>query len=312
MLSRHNIRVKVLQTLYAYTQSPEPLVKWAENAYLESVQNSFRLFLYNMLYIQRIGEYDQKNYDIKTRKYVPTEEDQHVALWLYDNPIIQHLLKNEPFQKLLKMELLLPMVDNDLVRRLYHTYTKLEYYEGYRKMENPPLSEHQYALVKLYKTMMEDEVYVEHLADNFPTWDDDQSLIYGAIKRAMRELPANSEFYQEHRPNEEFVHEFGQELLYRTIRQDQELQDLIAPKLENWKEDRVALLDMIMMKMAICEFLYFPSIPTKVTINEYVSLAKDYSTDNSKRFVNGILDRLMKELRESGRIEKTGRGLLED
>jgi N utilization substance protein B len=87
---------------------------------------------------------------------------------------------------------------------------------------------------------------------------------------------------------------------------------MIAAKLKNWNEDRVAHLDMLMMKMAICEFLYFDSIPTKVTINEYVNVAKLYSTDKSKRFINGILDRLMQELHEEGKIKKAGRGLIDE
>ena len=113
-------------------------------------------------------------------------------------------------------------------------------------------------------------------------------------------------------PNQEFVHDFGKELLYKAIRHDKELQEMIVEKLNNWKEDRVAVLDMLLLKLGICEFLYFESIPTKVTINEYVGLAKDYSTDKSKRFINGILDRLMKDLDAKGRINKEGRGLKEN
>ena len=113
-------------------------------------------------------------------------------------------------------------------------------------------------------------------------------------------------------PNKEFVDDLGKDLLYKVIRHDLELQQMIATKLKNWQEDRVALLDMTLMKMGICEFLYFPSIPTKVTINEYVNVAKEYSTDKSKRFINGILDRLMQELTEEGVIKKKGRGLLDE
>lgn len=313
MLSRHNIRIKVLQSFYSYLQSSEPNAVTAENAYLKSIDQSFRLYLYNMLYIDKVCEYNKKDYDLKSRKLVPTEEDQHASLCLYENPIAKSIREDNHYQRLIKKEILAPLVDNDLVRRLYQNFAKSDYYTTYRQMQQAPLSEHQYALVKLYKTMLEDEVFVEHIGDMFPSWEDDQSLIYGAVKNTMRDLPAKEDdpFCNKHLPNEEFVHEFGKELLYQCIRHDKELQDLITPKLENWKEDRVALVDMILMKMALCELLYFPSIPTKVTINEYVSIAKDYSTDNSKRFVNGILDRLMKELREAGRIEKTGRGLQE-
>jgi N utilization substance protein B len=160
--------------------------------------------------------------------------------------------------------------------------------------------------------MRENEVFDEYLSDHFPTWDDDESLVYGAIKRSIRELPQNTYFFIEQLPNSEFVDELGKDLLYKVLRHDEEVQQMIATRLKNWEEDRVAMLDMAMMKMAICEFLYFETIPTKVTINEYVNIAKLYSTDKSKRFINGILDRLMQEFLEEGRIKKTGRGLIDE
>src|SRR5690606_25207845 len=125
--------------------------------------------------------------------------------------------------------------------------------------------------VKLYHIMRENEVFTESMSDHFPSWDDDESLVYGAVKRSLRELPQNNHFFIDQLPNTEFVDELGKDLLYKVIRYDTELQQMIATKLKNWQEDRVALLDMTLMKMGICEFLYFPSIPTKVTINEYVN-----------------------------------------
>ncbi|NJN34227.1 MAG: transcription antitermination factor NusB, partial [Saprospiraceae bacterium] len=105
--------------------------------------------------------------------------------------------------------------------------------------------------------------------------------------------------------------QFGEELLTKTYKNDEELLNEIEPMLKNWDAERVATLDMILMKMALAELLYFPTIPTKVTINEYVDLSKMYSTDKSKDFVNGIMDRLMKKLKEMGGIVKEGRGLVE-
>jgi len=239
---------------------------------------------------------------------LPAVEEKNASLRLFNNPIVESTRKNEPLQKRFKGLALLPLVEEDLVRRLYRTFVQSDYYQTYLDMENPPIKEHQYCLVKLYKTMAEDEVFVEQM-DNFVCWDEDKSLVFGAIKRSIRSLPRNDSFHVDNEPSTEFVHYFGKELLYLTIRHNDDLQELIKPKLVNWKEDRVAVTDMVLMKMALCEFIHFPTIPTKVTINEYVALAKNYSTENSKRFVNGILDRLMKELQDEGRINKTGRGL---
>lgn len=308
MLSRNNIRIKVLQTLYAHQINPTDSAK-AERILLKSIHDSYRLYLLTILYISKVSFFNKKDYEIKAKKFVPTEEDKKVSLRLYENPVAQAIRSNEVFQKTVKKEGVLQMLDEDIVRKLYKEFVESDYYEGYHAMENPPLREHQYALVRLYLTMRENEVFTEHLSDYFPSWSDDESLVYGAVKRSMRALPENNRFFIEQLPNSDFVNDLGKELLYRVIRNDEELQELVAGKLKNWQEDRVAVIDMNLMKMGICEFIHFPSIPTKVTINEYVNIAKMYSTDKSKRFINGILDRLMQELKKEGRIQKEGRGL---
>ncbi len=312
MLSRHNIRIKVLQTLYAYSQSEHSDTRIAEKDYLRSVNESYRLYLLNMLYLLKVADYSKKDFDIKSKKYVPTEEDKKASLRLYENPVLVALRENEAFNMRIKKEKLLPNIDNDLVRKLYQSFAKTEYYPTYLEMDVVPLREHQYCLVNMYKTMLCEEHFLEHLEDISPTFEDDQSLIFGALKRSIRSLPEDEAFHLSQLPNDEFVHDFGKELLYKAIRKNDELQDLVVEKLKNWNEDRVAVLDMLLLKLGICEFLYFESIPTKVTINEYVSLAKDYSTDKSKRFINGILDRLMKDLMGQGLINKEGRGLKEN
>lgn len=312
MLSRHNIRIKVMQTLYAYLQSEHTDTSIAEKEYLNAVEESYRLYLLNMLYLLKVADYSKTDYDIKSKKFVPTEEDKKASLKLYNNPVLTALRENEGFQRLIKREKLLPLLDSDLIRKLYQQFAKTDYYISYLEMDNPPIKEHQYCLVNLYKMMEEDETFLDHLEDVSPTAEDDQSLVFGALKRSVRMILEDPEFYKEQENNPEFVHEFGKELLYKSIRNNDKLQELVAEKLKNWNEDRVAVLDMLLLKLGISEFLYFPSIPTKVTINEYVSLAKDYSTDKSKRFINGILDRLMKDLLEQGLIVKEGRGLIEE
>lgn len=312
MLSRHNIRVKVLQTLYVYTQTEGDTSSNAEKNYLQAVHDSYRLYLLNMLYLQKVVMYNLKDFEIKSNKLVPTEEDKKASLKLYENPIMQGIIENGGFQRLLKKEKLTTLPDTDLVRKLYKKFVQTDYYKEYLALKKTPEREHQYALVNLYKIMLEDEVYVDVMEDYFPTWIDDKSLAFGALKRSLRSLPEDDMFYNTQKANPEFVNDFGKELLYLSIRHDRELKEMIVPKLKNWKEDRVAIIDMLLLKLGICEFLYFPSIPTKVTINEYVSLAKEYSTDKSKRFVNGLLDRLMKELTSEGKINKEGRGLKDE
>jgi N utilization substance protein B len=147
--------------------------------------------------------------------------------------------------------------------------------------------------------------------DRYTNWDDDESLVVGAMKKTVKAFPLKDNFYQEFEPSDMTVREFGEELLRKTCREDSALLAEIEPALQNWDVERVAALDMIMLKMALCELLHFPTIPTKVTLNEFVEISKVYSTDKSKEFINGILDRLMKKLLEENKIVKEGRGLIE-
>lgn len=309
MLSRHNIRIKVLQTLYAYHQSNDTSTAIAEKNYLKAVNESYQMYLFNLLFLREVADYSKKDLEIKSNKFVPTEEDKRASLKLYENEPLTAIRENDYFNSLTKKYLLNHQVDKDLVRKLYKEFAKSEYYTTYLEAQKLPIKEQQYCLVYLYKTMLGDESFLEHLEDVSPISEDDQSLIFGAVKRTIRSLPEDEDFCKSQLPNPEFVEDFGQELLYKTIHHNDEFQELIVEKLKNWKEDRVAVLDMLILKMGICEFMYFETIPTKVTINEYVSLAKDYSTDKSKRFINGILDRVMKELHQEGKIQKEGRGL---
>jgi len=309
MLSRHNIRIKVLQSLYAQ-QSKQPITaKSATKDFLNGVNESYNHFILNLYYLLKVADYSKKDLEIRSNKLVPTEEDKKASLQLYENKILESIRNNEPFQEKVKKLDIPSKVDSDLVRKLYKAFYKSEYYDEYLAMEDVSLKEQQYCLVNLYKTMLKEVHFLEEMVDQCPNFVEDQSLVFGAIKRSIRSLPQEENFCKKQLPNPDFVHDFGIELIRKTIKEDDLFQELIVEKLKNWNEDRVAIMDMILLKMGVCEFLYFETIPTKVTINEYVSVAKDYSTDKSKRFINGILDRIMKDLDQNNRIKKKGRGL---
>ncbi|MCY7328718.1 MAG: transcription antitermination factor NusB, partial [Saprospiraceae bacterium] len=166
-------------------------------------------------------------------------------------------------------------------------------------------------LLEMYRFLINHDVFVEMTEDRFNNWQDDESLVVGAMKKTLKAMPLGAEFYKEFEPSDETVREFGEELLRKTCQEDVALLEHIEPTLKNWDAERVAVLDMIMLKMALSELLYFPTIPTKVTLNEFVEISKVYSTDKSKDFINGILDRLMKKLLKEEKIVKEGRGLIE-
>ena len=166
-------------------------------------------------------------------------------------------------------------------------------------------------LLFLFKYSVTGEIYNELMDDYFLNWWDDKSLVIGAIKKSIKAMPFDGAYIDAMRPNYETIKEFGESLLLDVINNNEDLLATIEPALNNWDADRVAVIDMIILKMALSELMNFPTIPTKVTLNEFVEIAKLYSTDKSKDFINGILDRLFKKLDKEGKIKKEGRGLVE-
>lgn len=279
--------------------------------YRNSIQKSFDLYLFNLLQLVRIAEYSKQDAQRKSAKLLPTEQDKLFTAKLGENSLIRTISENEGFQKLAKSRKLPGRLDKDNTRLIYTEFAKTEEYKAYIKKADCSDEDHKAILLALFKHCTTSEVYNEIMQDYYAMWDEDKSLIVGAVKKTLKALPADEEFYEDHRPTDDTTKEFGETLLSEVYNKDQELLDLIEPTLKNWDAERVAVIDMILLKMALCELLGFPTIPTKVTLNEFVEISKLYSTDKSKDFINGILDRLMKKLHQDGKIKKEGRGLME-
>jgi N utilization substance protein B len=154
------------------------------------------------------------------------------------------------------------------------------------------------------------EKLYEYLEDNKLTWIDDIPLVNTQILKELKQVVANEEFRVTKLYKDQEDQEFVSLLFKKTVLNEIDLAKEYIDKTPNWDADRIAEIDTIILKMAICEFLKFPSIPVKVTINEYLEIAKEYSTPKSSLFINGILDNLVKEFQSEGKIKKTGRGLM--
>ncbi|NJO87361.1 MAG: transcription antitermination factor NusB [Lewinella sp.] len=148
----------------------------------------------------------------------------------------------------------------------------------------------------------EPRAFSQHDRRSFPLWDEDKSLIIGAPQKTIKALPVGKDFYKEYQTPSETVTEYGDQLLKKLHEADAALLEKIKPVLQNWDADRVAIIDMILLKMALAEFLFFPGIPPTVSLNEYLEISKLYSTDKSKEFINGVLDKLLKQLQAEGLV----------
>ncbi len=310
MISRRNVRIKVMQVLYTMNRDETITARLSMKQYDESVATSYKIYLLNVLQFYKVAEYVLEDAKIRASKHLPTEEDKNFSTKLYQNPVIQTIADSDSYNRIIRKDKLDKMLDSDLTRKLYKEFTKTDGFKSYQT-RTVDLQGHRDLLLDMYKFMVKNEDFEERLEDYFSSWQDDKSLVVGAMKKTIKRVNGEEEFYTQHLPESETVKEYGEELLHKVMAKDQELLAIIDPMLQNWESDRVATIDMILLKMALCELMEFETIPTKVTINEYVDISKIYSTPKSKEFINGILDKLMKKLKLEGKIKKTGRGLLD-
>ena len=310
MLSRRNIRVKVMQLLYA--QSRDKGLEYPEllQRYRQAINKSYELYLFNLLQLTKISQYALKDAARRTAKLLPSDEDKQFTAKIFENDLTQAIVENPAFIRSIKKHQMQGRLDEDNHRSFYAEISKTDYYRDYIKKSETTYKDHMEVLLAMYKTVVANELYNDLMEDHYSSWVDDKSLIVGTIKKTLKALPGESNFCKLYLPSDETTKEFGETLLNTVVNNNEELLALIEPTLKNWDVDRVAVIDMILLKMALCELMSFSSIPTKVTLNEFVEISKQYSTEKSKDFINGILDRLMKKLEKQGKIKKEGRGLV--
>jgi transcription antitermination protein NusB len=311
MLSRRSVRIKVMQLLYMLNRDEQLTPKDVVKMYKEGTWKAFELYIFQLYVLLRVAQYAEKDAEIRAAKFLPTDNDKAFDPRLSTNDCTKSLANHVDFLNLVKKYQINVGIDEDHIRSLYQSFTATQEYKDYLAIENTVTADNAKVMLDLYRFLASSDLYSDMSEDRYNNLADDESLVSGAMKKTLKNFPVSGKFFEEHEPSDATVLEFGEELLRKTCSEDQKLFADIEPTLKNWDAERVAILDMIMLKMALCELLHFPTIPTKVTLNEFVEISKIYSTDKSKEFINGILDRLMKELLEKGRIVKEGRGLIE-
>ncbi|MBT8189697.1 MAG: transcription antitermination factor NusB [Saprospiraceae bacterium] len=311
MLSRRSVRIKVMQLLYSKDRDDSLNDRDLFNSYKHGINKSYELFLFSIYVLTRITENAEKDLEKRNSKHLPSDYDKSFTDKVHTNDLIQNVVNNKSLQKKFKSLGFSDMVNEDYTRKIYEAFAKSDHYKNYIADGNTR-QDHIELLLELYRFCRQNEFFNETLEDAYYNWLDDKSLVVGAIKKYLKSLPSpDNESFNNFFPEDETVKDFGQNLLEKSIKNRQELLNYIIPVLENWDHERLAVVDTILLRMALCEMLHFPTIPGKVTLNEYVDLAKNYSTAKSKEFINGILDKLMKDLDSKGKLIKEGRGLQE-
>jgi len=302
MISRRNIRIKVMQTLYT-TCTLDKNLKPAdtEKILLQHFDDSRSLLIYCTWFLTEIALYAATLAQQRAAKHLPTEEDLKVNTKISGNEVIRKILEDPLFVEQLKLEKPELKANRELIRKIYLQLLETPEYKSYTSENSRQRNEEKRILeFILNDCLLTNELFLGHIEDLFTNWDDDAEMIIQLLTGYIQK-PGSYNFNQMIPPDKK---QFAKDLL-RTVREkDNYLQELIIPKLKNWDPERIALLDMLMMKMGVAEFLYFDTIPPKVTINEYIDLAKEYSTQQSGQFVNGILDNIHKDLVGQGKMQK--------
>ncbi|MEO5999009.1 MAG: transcription antitermination factor NusB [Chitinophagaceae bacterium] len=303
MISRRNIRVKVMQTLYSIETMEFDIKPGQEVKTLQKhFEHTRQLFVYIIFFVTEVARYAEKSAVQRASKHLPTKEDLHVNIKSAGNELVWRILEDASYQKSLKDDKLEYLLDKELVRKIYLELVQTPKYLEYIAIEGrDKKGEKDILTFILNNLLLPNEDYISHLEELFPNWEDDCDMIIVLIQNYLQK-PASYNF-QEMLSNEKWL--YAKNLLQTVLDKKEVTLGLIKPKLNNWDPDRIATLDMILMEMGVCEFLFFETIPPKVTINEYIDLAKEYSTPQSGQFVNGILDNIHKDLVRDNSMNKT-------
>ena len=316
MLNRRFLRVKALQSVYAYHQSESSNLPQAEKQLLEGVDDLYKLFVYQLSFWVEIKQFAERRIDENKHKHFPTEEDLNPNMKFVNNRILNVLDDNRHLMSL-EEKYKINWADSreDFIRNMFNKLTETPEYQEYMTNGKDSFSDDKQFLVTVIDTYMaENGLIFDYYSDRDLSFNSDYQLAVYLLWKFVSEMPATFGADSQLPPvykNEEEDKEFVVKLFEKTILHADEYMDLVKANISNWDYDRLALMDKILIFMAITEFVEFHFIPVKVTINEYIEISKFYSTPDSRRFINGMLDKIATELKASGKLVKTGIGLID-
>ncbi len=315
MINRRIIRTKVLQVLYAFQSNEEKSIAKAEKELLFSFQKTHDLYHYVLQLVVDISNHALEVIERRKNKHFPTSSDLNPKLSFVNNQVISLLRQNSALAIAQATSKLSWSNEPELIASLYKELEANDFYLEYMAKESVTFNDDKRLIeVILSEIILQSESLEAILEEQSVYWNDDLDYVVNMLMRTISKnfktkSDANTSLMPMFRDIDD--REFAINIFRKTLVHDDELKKIVQQYTKNWDIERLAIIDTLLMKMAICELLYFPSIPTKVTLNEYIEIAKHYSTQKSKTFINGILDKVLKSLTEEDRIKKVGRGLIE-
>jgi N utilization substance protein B len=311
MLNRRFLRIKVMQALYSFFQHEKASAAQFEKELFKSLDKIHELYLSILALMIDIHHTALMVIDENRNKHLPSKEDTTPNMRFVENTLLKSLSRDKELQSILEKKKINWQNDADVVRRIF---AEIRGSVGYREYMNAPFNDpdmdRDYVISIITEHLSENEVLISLFEEKNIHWADDSFVAFNSVIRNFEEFKGKFEMLPLLKDEKDDM-DFMSELFTKTIIYHEQFQELISKHTKNWEVERIANMDMLLMEMALAEILYIPNVPIKASLNEYIDISKEYSTPNSRNFVNGVLDKIIAELKRENKITKTGRGLKE-
>jgi len=315
MLNRRHLRVKALQVLYSYQQSEVKEVLPFEKALLQSVDKVSEMYFWLLSLFIEVADYSIIDAGERANKYLPSEDDLNASVKLQNNLFISLLKQNSEYLAAVKKYKISWNFDPEVCKSIFISLKNSPEYSTFNNLPIHTIQLDKDIIKYIFKKLILKSPGIEQIfEEKFINWPVDkevlQSLVAKTFKNFSSENPLENKLAQVC-SNWDEDRSFILDLFKKVVAFESEYQEMIAHKTKNWDSERIAVMDTLLMRMAITELIHFSSIPIKVTMNEYIEIAKEFSTPKSNSFINGILDKILADLKTLGKVRKVGRGLVE-
>ena len=313
MISRRLIRIKAIKSLYSHFKSDEENISRSEKEYQKGIQKTYDLYLLLLELIVEVADYAKRRIEIAAVKMIPTDADLNPNRKFVDSPVIGILSDSHELSDAMTRSLVNWKGQNQLIKSLYEQMTGADYFKRYMALEQASFDDDRKMVASFYKSHLEENPELEAVLEEMSMfWIDDIEYALSHVLVTINALrsPADKltipEMYRD-----EDLRDFAKTLFNKALVNSTEYLGYIDELAENWDFERIAFMDKMIMLAAISELTQFPSIPIKVTLDEFIEISKYYSTPASGTFINGILDKVIEKLTAEGKIAKSGRGLID-
>lgn len=307
MINRNLIRIRVVQLVYAWYQNTNKDLRNAEKELLFGLQKSYDLYYFLLLLMVELTDSYLNKIETKRNKFLPSQEDLHPNTHLINNKFIAQLRDNLQFQKQLTERPMSWESNEVFVKNLLETILASDTYKEYAEIDAPSYEDDQEFWRKAFKKFIYvNEELDDILEDECIYWNDDVEIVESFVIKTIKQFSEDKGDQQSLLPmfKDEEDKAYALKLLHNSILDEREYRALIEKHTEKWDFDRIAFMDLVIMQVALSEIFTFKSIPTNVSLNEYIEIAKSYSTPKSGTFINGILDAIVQDLKKENRIFK--------